>query len=741
MPEDVFSTHDQMLFLAEKIGEMNDRLVGMETEFTAQAAPLTASKGAQDAALSALSAALVGIKALNFHVLDNNLGHVSKRVEAVAGDAEKRAAELAKLIDETRTELTKAKAASIRELATVKGERIELSKRVETERTNFGTAIESVRVELGKIQSELAERIGEAVKQFAVPASLNPKGPWDALTSYSKLDLVSLNGTSYVSNVAGNIDKPDAKSKNWTLIARRGGSAIGGGATDITGVVGMGATGLQIAQSGTPAEARTVIEVEDFTGATSMVDGTAGRVIQPVAGDQNKYLRADGTWTTPSTVTAPAATQATVDAGVVDDEFVSPLTLAGNVLPKLFQRRMTPRVVSNGATTNRGRILTPGAIGNVAGLPITIEFEGLVPTSNPSSEIYLFRMSSSTTDTTTQLANGLLGWVSSAGSLFIRQQGTTSGSGAFSRSFSWSSTFRSTYSGSYIRGTIAFTAGDSTTTPTIHIKGVDVTSNFSETVGASAPTWMPTTLVNTYLLDGFNWIAGDSPTARVVIGAYSDAEAVTWTAGGQRPAWAERAGTAVVQTSGTLTIGCRYYIKSYVASDSFTNVGAGSNATAVSFTATGTTPTTWTNSSQLVPAGLIDNPHPQPGLTSFDSLGRMSRRNVGHVNVTDRDTFTIYANTSTSGNEQALGGALFESANNVTIDLIEQATATGTPTTTIGSASGGAQYKASGALSAGLNVFTPVTRKPASTSVWVGSDDTTTVRTIIHGHKATVPVS
>ena len=490
-------------------------------------------------------------------------------------------------------------------------------------------------------------------------------------------------------------------------------------------------------------------------------------------------------------------------------------------------RRMVSRVISDGATTNRGRILTPGAIGAVAGLPITIEFEGLVPTDDPSSEIYLFRMSSSTTNTTTSLANGLLGWVSTAGSLFIRQQGTTSGTGAFSRSFSWASTFRSTYSGQYIRGTIAFTEGDSTTTPTIHINGVDVTSNFSETVGASAPTWMPSTLVNTYLLDGYNWIAGDSPTARVVIGAYSDAEAVTWTAGGQRPAWAERAGSvtdslisgrngsfetdtasppalwldtgnqvATAVADGTAPDGSNVMeivasgTGSWTANAVYNNSSSqrvpgqgymvtfwaqsisGSTDLRVraNFTKNFTIDGTWRLycSDQVVPTstgtmtaafylnaagtvriddvrmislGLIDNPHPQPGRTSFDSLGRMSRRNVGHVNVTDRDTFTIYANTSTSGNEQALGGALFESANNVTIDLIEQATATGTPTTTIGSASGGAQYKASGALSAGLNVLTPVTRKPASTSVWVGSDDTTNVRTIIHGHKVSVPVS
>lgn len=52
-------------------------------------------------------------------------------------------------------------------------------------------------------------------------------------------------------------------------------------------------------------------------------------------------------------------------------------------------------------------------------------------------------------------------------------------------------------------------------------------------------------------------------------------------------------------TSGTLTTGKRYKIVTFVAGDSFTNVGAGSNATGVVFTATGTTPTTWTHASTL----------------------------------------------------------------------------------------------------------------------------------------------
>lgn len=56
----------------------------------------------------------------------------------------------------------------------------------------------------------------------------------------------------------------------------------------------------------------------------------------------------------------------------------------------------------------------------------------------------------------------------------------------------------------------------------------------------------------------------------------------------------------VEQTSGTLTEGKVYYISDYKAGDDFTNVGAASNETGVTFTATGDTPTVYSNGSTLV---------------------------------------------------------------------------------------------------------------------------------------------
>jgi hypothetical protein len=52
-------------------------------------------------------------------------------------------------------------------------------------------------------------------------------------------------------------------------------------------------------------------------------------------------------------------------------------------------------------------------------------------------------------------------------------------------------------------------------------------------------------------------------------------------------------------TSGLLVVGKKYVITTFNAGDDFTNVGAASNASGTVFTATGTTPTTWSHSSVL----------------------------------------------------------------------------------------------------------------------------------------------
>lgn len=58
-------------------------------------------------------------------------------------------------------------------------------------------------------------------------------------------------------------------------------------------------------------------------------------------------------------------------------------------------------------------------------------------------------------------------------------------------------------------------------------------------------------------------------------------------------------------TSGTLVVGKRYRLRDWITGDDFTNVGAASNTDGVEFVATGTTPTTWTNSSVVENIGTL----------------------------------------------------------------------------------------------------------------------------------------
>lgn len=76
---------------------------------------------------------------------------------------------------------------------------------------------------------------------------------------------------------------------------------------------------------------------------------------------------------------------------------------------------------------------------------------------------------------------------------------------------------------------------------------------------------------------------------------------VDWIGGDMRCAQAKYQNpfSETVQTSGVLAVDSEYTISGYTASDDFTNVGAASNANGVVFTATGTTPTTYTNSTTL----------------------------------------------------------------------------------------------------------------------------------------------
>ncbi len=94
-------------------------------------------------------------------------------------------------------------------------------------------------------------------------------GAWSALTSYSINDVVSINGSSYVSIVNNNLNNSPASSPgSWTLIASSGstggsGGSGGSGGTGGTGGTGaVGATGDKLAVLELSGQHRAVVCVE-----------------------------------------------------------------------------------------------------------------------------------------------------------------------------------------------------------------------------------------------------------------------------------------------------------------------------------------------------------------------------------------------------------------------------------------------------------------------------------------------
>ena len=72
-----------IMLYAEKLGELTDRLATIEKEHAAQNVPIDAAVKAQQAAMMTLEAAVKGIQSLRSHVLENDLGAVSVRLETL----------------------------------------------------------------------------------------------------------------------------------------------------------------------------------------------------------------------------------------------------------------------------------------------------------------------------------------------------------------------------------------------------------------------------------------------------------------------------------------------------------------------------------------------------------------------------------------------------------------------------------------------------------------------------------
>jgi hypothetical protein len=220
---------EEIMLMAEKLGELSDRFEKIESEFATQTAPLDGAKAAQDAALVALQAAIKGIEQLNFHVLQNNLGAVSDRVAKVDESWRSKATEPLLSIKQVDSALVEVASQLRSELASVNKGRVELSRNLATETGEVKTMLGQIGSKLAEVRDEFARQLAEARTQFQTPTSLNPRGDWSPRETYDRLDVVTLNGTSYIAQRRTQ-EKPRAGSADWQVLARRG-AAVGNGAS------------------------------------------------------------------------------------------------------------------------------------------------------------------------------------------------------------------------------------------------------------------------------------------------------------------------------------------------------------------------------------------------------------------------------------------------------------------------------------------------------------------------------
>ena len=154
-----------------------------------------------------------------------------------------------------------------------------------------GKVKEIVTAELARFPR--AGEIEQLRKEFAEPRGLNPRGKWQAGETYNRLDLVTYNGDSFVSNIDGNTEKPSRNAANWTLNAARGAYGGGGGITSLNDVLNAPTSGQIIGSQNGQYVPKTLV-----AGANITINETANAIT--IIGDEGQISLQDGTAAAPS---------------------------------------------------------------------------------------------------------------------------------------------------------------------------------------------------------------------------------------------------------------------------------------------------------------------------------------------------------------------------------------------------------------------------------------------------------
>lgn len=122
------------------------------------------------------------------------------------------------------------------------------------------------------------------------------KGPYSASAAYNKYNVVTYNGGTYVCILDNTSGIAPTNTNNWrTMIPPGSGHTIKDSAgTDMASQPNLQFIGAVLSDDST--NNTTVVSFPIFRGATASTAGVAGKVPVPSAGDQDKFLKGDGTW-------------------------------------------------------------------------------------------------------------------------------------------------------------------------------------------------------------------------------------------------------------------------------------------------------------------------------------------------------------------------------------------------------------------------------------------------------------
>jgi hypothetical protein len=125
--------------------------------------------------------------------------------------------------------------------------------------------------ELPETVTRILDEQIKAREEFAAPRTLTPLGKWKA-GEYETLDVVSINGDSYIANRATR-EKPSRSAKDWTLLAARGAGGGGSNINSLTDLTGTPAAGQLLIGNGGDFQLNTLT-----AGSNVTITNSAGNI-------------------------------------------------------------------------------------------------------------------------------------------------------------------------------------------------------------------------------------------------------------------------------------------------------------------------------------------------------------------------------------------------------------------------------------------------------------------------------